>query len=171
MSEFVLLHARDLLSAEDAGKIHGLADAAHYAYAAVAVAELQHQNAAKVTAQFWIGVVFLILAGLLMTYNLQRFVRGRCRLNGSPGAQGRDSWQVPVGIGQASGPSARPSSPSVHFGWLSMLCRNNLPSCRKIDNISWQILSRPRAGSIGGCPGRQPARLDSGTGLSVESRK
>jgi hypothetical protein len=79
MSEFVLLHARDLLSAEDAGKIHGLVDAAHYAYAAVAVGELQRQNAAKVTAQFWIGVVFLILAGLLMAHNLQRFVRGRYR--------------------------------------------------------------------------------------------
>lgn len=30
-----------------------------------------------ITVQLWIGVVFLILAGLLATYNLQRFVRGR----------------------------------------------------------------------------------------------
>ena len=27
----------------------------------------------------WVGVVFLFLAGLLSTYNLQRFVRGRYR--------------------------------------------------------------------------------------------
>jgi len=30
-----------------------------------------------ITVQLWIGVVFLVSAGLLATYNLQRYVRGR----------------------------------------------------------------------------------------------
>ena len=30
-----------------------------------------------IAVQLWVGVVFLILAGLLGTYNFQRYVRGR----------------------------------------------------------------------------------------------
>ena len=30
-----------------------------------------------IVVQLWVGVVFLILAGLLATYNLQRYVSGR----------------------------------------------------------------------------------------------
>jgi hypothetical protein len=32
-----------------------------------------------ITAQLWVGVVFLILAGLLATYNLKRYVSDRYR--------------------------------------------------------------------------------------------